>query len=129
MNLARIEWGFGIFLMLAATVVCLVPGREIPLAFNFNDKLSHVVGHGALAAYFTGLVPRRSWWKILLYLMLFGVTIEVAQHYMHVGRNGDPRDLVANLAGVSSGLLLGWVGLARWPELISWLVTRRGATP
>jgi VanZ family protein len=129
MNLARLEWGFGIVLMLAAALVCLIPGEEIPYVFEFSDKLSHLVGHGALAAYFTGLVPRRSWWKIFLFLMLFGVAIEVAQHFMHVGRNGDPRDLVANVAGVSAGLLLGWMGLARWPELVSWLVGRRGATP
>ncbi len=56
------------------------------------------MGHGALAAYFAGLVPRRNWWKIFLYLMLFGVAIEVAQYYMHAGRNGDPRDLLANVA-------------------------------
>ena len=129
MNLARIEWGFGIVLMLAATVVCLIPGQDIPSAFEFNDKLSHLVGHGALAAYFTGLVPRRNWWKIFLCLMLFGVAIEVAQYHMHAGRNGDPRDLLANVAGVSLGLLAGSMGLARWPELVSWLATRRGATP
>jgi glycopeptide antibiotics resistance protein len=87
------------------------------------------LGHGALAAYFTGLVPRRHWWRIFLYLMLFGVAIEVAQYCMHAGRNGDPRDLLANVAGVSLGLLVGWMGLARWPELVSWLATRRGATP
>jgi hypothetical protein len=129
MYLARIEWAFGIILMLAATVVCLMPFPEVPAAFEFNDKLSHLVGHGTLAAYFTGLVPRRNWWKIFLCLMMFGVAIEVAQYYMHVGRSGDPRDLVANVAGVSAGLLVGWMGLARWPELVSWLVTRRGATP
>ncbi len=129
MNLARIEWAFGVVLMLAATVVCLIPFPEVPTAFEFNDKLGHLVGHGALAAYFTGLVPRRGWWKIFLYLMLFGVAIEVAQYYMQAGRNGDPRDLVANVAGVLLGLLVGWMGLARWPELVSWLVTRRGATP
>jgi VanZ family protein len=127
MNLARIEWGFGIALLLAATVVCLVPGQEIPSAFEFNDKLSHIVGHGALAAYFTGLVPRRGWWKIFLYLLLFGLAIEVAQYYMHAGRNGDPRDLVANCVGVLTGLLAGRLGLSRWPELVSWLLTRRGA--
>ena len=74
-------------------------------------------------------MPRRNWWKIVLSLMLFGVAIEVAQHYMHVGRNGDPRDLVANVAGMLLGLLMGWMGLARWPELVSWLTTRRGAVP
>jgi VanZ family protein len=127
MNLGRIEWGIGIFLLLAATVVCLIPFREVPTAFELNDKIAHMVGHGALAAYFTGLVPRRRWWKIFVLLMLFGMAIEVAQHYMQWGRNGDPRDLVANVIGVSAGLLAGLLGVSRWPELLAWIVRGRGA--
>jgi VanZ family protein len=126
MNLARVDWGFGIVLLLAAAVLCLVPGYELPRSFEFNDKISHLVGHGALAAYFTGLVPRRGWWKIFLYLLIFGGAIEIAQHYMHVGRHGDARDQVANSAGALLGLLVGALGVSRWPELVSWALTRRG---
>jgi hypothetical protein len=126
MNLERIEWGFGIFLLLAATVVCLLPFREIPVAFDLNDKVSHMVGHGTLAAYFTGLVPRRRWWKIFLLLIIFGTAIELAQHFMQWGRHGDARDLIANFIGVSGGLLAGWLGVSRWPELLAWIVGRRG---
>jgi len=125
MNLARIEWLFGLVLLLAATVVCLVPGHDLPASFELNDKASHMVGHGALAAYFTGLVPRHRWWQIFLYLMLFGAVIEVAQYSMHVGRNGDPRDLLANAAGLSLGLLVGWLGVSRWPDLVAWVFRRR----
>ena len=124
MNLVRIEWIGGVVLMLAATVVCLVPGHELPASFELNDKVSHMIGHGALAAYFTGLVARRGWWKIFVYLMIFGAVIEVAQHYMQVGRNGDPRDLLANFVGVSLGLLSGWLGVSRWPDLLSWMLGR-----
>jgi VanZ family protein len=125
MNLTRIEWGVGIALLAAATVLCLVPGQELPRAFSFSDKLSHVVGHGALAAYFSGLLPRQAWWKIFLYLLLFGVAIEIAQHYMQVGRNGDARDVLANSAGVALGLMAGWAGLWRWPSWVAWLLGRR----
>jgi VanZ family protein len=127
MNLVRIEWIAGILLMLAATVVCLVPGHDLPASFELNDKVSHIIGHGALAMYFAGLVPRRNWWKIFLYLMIFGAVIEVAQYFMHVGRNGDPRDLLANAIGVSLGLLAGLLGVSRWPELVSWVFGRREA--
>ena len=127
MNLTRAEWGVGVLLLVAATVVCLVPGEELPRAFSFNDKLSHVVGHGALAAYFTGLLPRQRWWKIFLYLLLFGVFIEVAQYFMHVGRNGDVRDALANSIGVVFGLLVGWLGASRWPALVAWVLGPRGA--
>ena len=67
--------------------------------------------------YFTGLVPRRGWWKIFVFLLLLGVAIEFAQYYMHAGRDGDPRDVVANCAGAALGLLLARLGLARWPGL------------
>lgn len=127
MNLVRMEWVLGVVLLVAATVVCLVPGHDLPGVFELNDKVSHMAGHGALAMYFTGLVARRSWWKIFLYLMIFGALIEVAQYYMHLGRNGDPRDLVANIVGVTLGLLLGWLGVSRWPELVAWIFARREA--
>jgi len=112
-------------LVLAAIVVCLVPGHELPAGFDMNDKLGHLIGHGTLALYFTGLVPRRSWWKILLFLLLLGSVIEFAQYLMQVGRNGDPRDVLANAIGAVLGLLLGWIGLARWPEAAAWLLGRR----
>jgi len=127
MNLPRVWWVFGFILVLIALVVCLVPGRELPGAFELNDKVSHLVGHGLLAIYFSGLVPRRRWWKIFLFLLLFGAVIEVAQYYMNVGREGDPRDVVANSIGALSGLLLGWLGLSRWPEFATWLFSRKRA--
>jgi VanZ family protein len=127
MNLTRIEWIGGVVLMLAATVVCLVPGHDLPASFELNDKISHIVGHGTLAMYFTGLVARPRWWKIFLYLAIFGAVIEVAQYYMHVGRNGDARDLLANMMGAALGLLAGFLGVSRWPELVAWVFRRREA--
>ena len=129
MNLPRVWWIVGVILVLIALVVCLVPGRELPGAFEFNDKVSHLAGHGLLAVYFSGLVPRRRWWKIFVFLLLFGATVEVAQYYMDVGREGDPRDVMANSCGALLGLLAGWLGLSRWPEFASWLFTRRRAIP
>jgi VanZ family protein len=129
MNLARIEWTGGVVLLLAATVVCLVPGHELPAPLQLNDKVDHMVGHGLLAAYFTGLVPRRRWWKIFVGLLFFGAVIEVAQSLMHLGRDGDPRDVLANLIGVSGGLLVGYLGVSRWPDLVAWLLRRREVAP
>ncbi len=71
---------------------------SIPGAFEVSDKFSHLAGHGALALYFAGLVPRSRWWKIFAFLLLFGAGIEFAQYAMQVGREGDPRDVVANSA-------------------------------
>jgi hypothetical protein len=127
MNLVRMEWIVGIVLLIAATVVCLVPGHDLPSWFELNDKVSHVIGNGALAAYFAGLVPRREWWKVALFLLIFGAAIEVAQHYMQVGRNGDARDLPADAIGIALGLLAALLGLSRWPDLVAWVFRRREA--
>jgi VanZ family protein len=125
MTLQRFWWAFGVLIVIAAILVCLVPGQELPLAFEWNDKLSHVVGHGAMAAYFAGLVPRRGWWKIFVFLLLLGISIEFLQYFMHEGREGDARDVLANACGAAFGLLLARLGLSRWPEFAAWLLGRR----
>jgi VanZ family protein len=125
MTLHRFWWAFGVLIVIAAILICLVPGQELPLAFEWNDKLSHVVGHGAMATYFAGLVPRRGWWKIFVFLLLLGISIEFLQYYMHEGREGDPRDVLANASGAAFGLLLARLGLSRWPQLAAWLLGRR----
>jgi VanZ family protein len=129
MNLTRVWWVMGFVLVAFAIVLCLAPGREVPGIFELNDKASHLVGHGGLALYFSGLVPRRRWWKIFAFLLLLGTAIEFAQYYMHWGRDGDPRDVVANSLGALLGLALARLGLSRWPELAAWLLGRRQTSP
>ena len=125
MTLNRVWWVLGVFIVLLAVVVCLVPGKELPDVFEWNDKASHLVGHGLMALYFSGLVARRSWWKIFLFFLLFGTLIEFMQYSMHAGREGDPRDVVANSLGSLLGLAAGWFGGARWPEFAVWILRRR----
>jgi VanZ family protein len=120
-------WGLGCLLVGSAVLVCLVPGQDVQ-GLEINDKLSHLIGHGAMAAYFSGLVPRRSWWKIFVFLLLLGGAIELAQYSMQVGREGDVRDLVANSCGAVLGLALGWLGLARWPQWAERLLGHRVAS-
>ena len=125
MNLTRLWWVLGVFLFIAAAIVCLVPLQQVHKDFDVNDKLSHLIGHGALAAYFSGLVPRQRWWKIFVALLMFGICVEFAQYFMDLGREGDRRDVIANLIGASLGLLAGWLGISRWPELAGWLLGQR----
>jgi VanZ family protein len=125
MNLHRVWWSLGALIVAAAMLVSLVPISEVPPGLEWNDKVSHLAGHGLMAIYFAGLVPRRSWWKVFLFLLLFGITVEFAQFYMQVGRQGDARDVVANSVGAALGLLLGRLGLSRWPEFAAWLLGRR----
>jgi VanZ family protein len=125
--LTRVWWGLGFALVAASLVICLIPGQEVPAVFEFNDKLSHVAGHGSLAIWFAGLVPRRSWWKIFVVLLVFGICIEFAQYYMQLGRDGDARDVVANCCGALLGLGLSRLGLSNWPEWAAWLLGQRRA--
>ena len=125
MNMQRVWWALGVALLAAAIVICLMPIQGVAPSLEWNDKASHLLGHGTLALYFSGLVPRRSWWKIFAWLLLMGVGIEFAQHYTHWGREGDPRDVLANSIGALLGLVVGRLGGARWPELAAWLLGRR----
>jgi VanZ family protein len=127
MSLTRVWWGLGVVIVLAALVVCLVPGHELPREFEMNDKVAHIAGHGLMAIYFAGLVARGRWWKIFVFLLLFGVCVEFAQYYMHVGRNGDPRDVLGNCLGALVGLLLARLGLERWPLIMAGLLGQRRA--
>ena len=123
----RLWWLLGAVIVASATYFCLIPGRELPGVFELNDKVSHLAGHGLMALYFSGLVARRGWWKIFLFLLLFGCVIEILQASMHVGREGDPRDVVANSLGALVGLAVAWIGGARWPQWAAW-VLRAGRT-
>ena len=125
MNLQRVWWSLGVVLLVAAIWVCLMPVNRVVSAFEWSDKTSHLLGHGILALYFTGIVARKAWWKIFAGLLVMGIGIEFAQYYMQVGREGDPRDVLANSTGAALGLLAGWLGLSRWPELAAWLLGRR----
>jgi glycopeptide antibiotics resistance protein len=120
-------WALGMVLIAAAIWACLTPENRVIRAFEWSDKVSHLMGHGILALYFTGLMPRGKWWKIFVGLLFMGIGIEFAQHYMNVGREGDPRDVVANSVGAALGLLAGRLGLSRWPELLDWLLRRRAS--
>jgi VanZ family protein len=113
--MVKVWWALGILLVGVALIVCLIPISQVPHGFELNDKLSHVIGHAGLAVYFTGLVARPRWWKIFAFLLLFGVVVEFAQYHLALGRNCDARDVVANCIGAALGLLLGFLGLWRWP--------------
>jgi VanZ family protein len=123
----KLWWGIGALAVAVAVVVCLVPTQELPRAFDINDKLNHVFGHTLLAVYFAGLVARPAWWKVFVFLLVLGVGIEFAQHYMHMGRHGDVRDVIANSLGAALGLLVARLGLARWPEWIGRLVGQKAS--
>ena len=69
--------------------------QELPL-FEGADKVVHVA--------------------IFALLLLYGIATELAQEYMHMGRSGDPLDLLADALGISLGY---WVGIQLAHKLLN----------
>ncbi len=69
-----------------------------------SDKLYHVLAFGVLAFPLTTIRPRWSPWLFILF-SAYGAVIELIQPY--VGRSREVADLVADMAGVVCGMVLG----------------------
>jgi VanZ family protein len=113
-------------LVLLVVVASLAPSGTVPMPpVSGFDKVEHFVAYAVLAAWFAGLYPRGSYPWIALGLATLGFVIEVLQQYMGLGREGDPRDMLADLAGIAVGLWLGGAAADDWALRVeSWLARR-----
>ena len=71
------------------------------------DKVEHFATYLFLAAWFTGLVPRARWWRVVAGLLGLGLAMELGQYLMQAGRMADPPDMLANTAGIAAGHAAG----------------------
>lgn len=98
----------GVFALLLglSLAMFLTPGGSVSASAP-NDKLVHLLTFAALAVSgrWAGVAPVRLGLGLAAYA---GVT-EVLQSVLPVDRNGDVRDLAADVAGVLLGLVLSWV--------------------
>jgi VanZ family protein len=105
-----IAWAFLMLLIFLAPASDLPEGPELP----YLDKLVHV----GMFAIFTILLYLASMkhkgirvisfpliLNLLIYTMVFGAAIELAQFFMDLGREGDIYDLVSDLAGYFLGFI------------------------
>lgn len=104
-------------LVVLAVLVSLLPGKELPHT-GMNDKFEHSITYALLALWFAGIYPRSRYIVIAIALFIMGVGIEWAQGAMHLGRQTDVRDVVANTGGIAIGLTLALIGLGGWAEWI-----------
>jgi VanZ family protein len=113
-------------LVLLVVAASLAPSGAVPMPpVSGFDKVEHFVAYAVLAAWFAGLYPRTCYPRIALGLALLGFVIEVLQQFMGLGREGDPRDMLADLAGIAAGLWFGAVAAGGWAlRLESWLARR-----
>lgn len=119
-----IGWG----LIIAAIVVCLLPGQSLPTT-NISDKVEHAGLYAFLTIWFAGLYPRNRYLLIAGALVVLGIGIEIAQGAMHLGRTADIRDVFANSIGIMIGLVLAFAGLGGWAQWIDgWTRGREAAS-
>jgi len=92
----------------------LIPGKMLNIPYI--DKL----GHFAMYTFFSGILlldscrwrtSRHFRYVILLFPLLFGALMEILQMTFTTSRHAETLDLVANITGVSAGILLAHITL------------------
>jgi VanZ family protein len=101
-----------------ATIASIVPPSRLPTPPGLNDKVEHIAGYALLTLWFTGIYPRSRYVVIALCLFAMGVAIEWLQGSMHVGRQADVHDVIANCVGIGAGLLLASAWLGGWAQRV-----------
>jgi VanZ family protein len=118
-------WAILGFVLVAAVIVSsLIPGGE-RLEMKGADKLVHAFAYLVLMVWFAGLYSRRGWAWVALGLLVMGLTLELLQGVMHMQRTADPRDMVANAAGVGVGMMLALAGAATWAQRLETWFARK----
>lgn len=119
---ARAWIAASVLLLTAVVYLSLAPiGPKVPMHENF-DKLEHALAYTCLAVWFTGLLARGHYWKIVVALAALGLLIEVLQHVMALGRVADPWDMAANVVGIVAGVALAALSTGGWAlKVEAWL--------
>jgi len=81
--------------------------------FQGVDKWFHGVTFLVLSMWFTGMYHTRSYWKIGIGLLLFGLVIEACQRMVSY-RMAEWYDVGADAAGIILGLVIGMAGIGGW---------------
>ena len=106
-----------LILVLAATMMPAVwfwpDRREFVAWFIDVDKWLHGITFVLLAIWFAGQYRRRSYWRIGIGLIFFGVLIEACQRLVTY-RSSEWFEIVADAAGITVGLAVAMAGLGGW---------------
>ena len=81
--------------------------------FQGVDKWFHGITFLVLSMWFTGMYSKRSYWKIGIGLLLFGLIIEACQRMVSY-RTAEWLDVGADAAGIILGLVIGVAGIGGW---------------
>lgn len=124
-----------ILLLLVVLIFAVTPAtwffddaaRKLSWAQNV-DKWLHSLTFLMLTLWYAGQYRPRSYWRIALGLIGFGVFIELCQRMLSY-RTADLLDMGANTVGIAFGLLIAVAGAGGWCLRIEeWHATRRAST-
>jgi VanZ family protein len=90
--------------------ICLAPHQDVPGSELVWDKAEHATAWTVLTGLGLILSTKRKW-AIGVFALVLGAAVEIAQASMGWGRNGDWRDLIADIVGIAAAYLI-W-GAAR----------------
>lgn len=108
---AVIGWAMILFVI----TTCLLPAPDIePVARLLPDKAEHALAFFGLTLWFSGLYPRKDWWKLALSMVMLGGLIEIAQGVFTTTRAMEFNDAVADTIGVLIALAVARAGADRW---------------
>jgi VanZ family protein len=85
----------------------LTPGEDVPQ--SPDDKLVHLLTFVALAV--AGRWAGVPWVALGVGLAVYAGVTEILQAVLPIHRNGDVRDLLADVTGVALGLFLSWIAV------------------
>lgn len=116
-----------IFVMIAA-MVPKMPFDDLVSHFKISDKVLHIAAFACLAIWFSGQYEKKSYWRIALGLLAFGVLIELVQGTVSY-RHAEWLDLVGDAAGISIGLIIAIAGFGGWSQRVEgWFAEPSGTT-
>jgi VanZ family protein len=87
----------------------LTPGSDLPETPGISDKVEHAAIFALLAL--AGCLAGYKYARLLAGLLAYAITSEVLQAVLPIQRDGDWRDVLADVSGLVAALLL--VGGAR----------------
>lgn len=129
---ARVWRALSLMLLLVVLAAAMAPSwwfdtRAQALSWLENaDKWLHGITFLGLTLWFSGLLARRSWWRMVLGLILFGVAIEACQLLVSY-RMADWADIGANALGILLGMAIAAAGLGGWGLRLEDWYSRRSA--
>lgn len=112
--------GLGILMLFGILALALLPVPGLPIPFG--DKYQHVFAFAILTVWFSGVLEEGRRLSLAVALLGYGILIEWLQHFTTY-RQAEFSDVVADSAGIGTGLLLAGAGLRAWCIRVeSWLL-------